>query len=147
MERVMNELKLKVKAICIFQQRDYIFVSKSFDSVEKEDYYRPIGGTTEFGEYSKETIIREIHEEMNAEIDNIELMKVIENIFVCDGRNGHEIVFLYRADFVDKAHYEMIEHQISESNGRKYPAYWIKIDDFSMGNLRLVPEGLIEYLK
>ena len=138
--------KLKVKAICLFQQDDYIFVSKSYDKIKKDYYYRPIGGTTEFGEYTENTITREIKEELNAEIKDIKLCRVIENIFTCDGLDGHEIVFLYKADFKDKKYYEIKEHHITESNGEKIPVFWIKIEEFLSNRLRLVPEKLTEYI-
>ncbi len=138
--------KIKVKALCLFKENDEILVSKSYDIVKKDYFYRPIGGTTEFGEYTSETVKREIIEEMEAEIENVRLEKVWENIFVCDGENGHEIVFLYTAEFVDKRNYERKEYKIIESNGEQIEAYWIKIEEFEEGKLRLVPEALKEYL-
>jgi len=139
--------KIRVKALCLFQDEDEILVSKSYDTIKKDYFYRPIGGTTEFCEYTIETIKREILEEMKAEIKNVRLKQVWENIFVCDGKNGHEIVFLYRADFVDKRNYERKEYKIVESNGEEVEAFWIKTKEFDERKLRLVPEALIEYLK
>lgn len=135
---------IKVKAICVFEKNNKILVSKSFDSVEKDYYYRPIGGTTEFGEYTKETLVREIQEELNAQITNITLEEVIENIFTCDGLNGHEIVFLYKADFIDKSFYELKEYEIIEGK-EIIKAYWIDINDFVNKKYRLVPNMIIEY--
>ncbi|WP_397376708.1 NUDIX domain-containing protein [Paenibacillus sp. p3-SID867] len=40
-----------------------------------------VGGTVEYGESSKETIIREVREELNAEIQEPKLKFVIENLF------------------------------------------------------------------
>jgi 8-oxo-dGTP pyrophosphatase MutT (NUDIX family) len=135
---------IKVKSICIFENDNKILVSKSFDSVQKDYYYRPIGGTTEFGEYTKETLVREIQEELNAQIKNITLEQVIENIFTCDGLKGHEIVFLYKADFIDKFFYELKEYEIIEGE-EIIKAYWININDFVNKEYRLVPHMLIEY--
>lgn len=143
---VTAQRKVMVKAICLFQQEDYIFVSKSYDKVENDYFYRPIGGTTEFGEYTKDTIAREIREELNVEITNVKLEKIIENIFKCDGIEGHEIVFLYKGDFEENKYYEIKEHEIIESNGERIPALWIKIEEFTQGRLRLVPEKLNEYI-
>jgi 8-oxo-dGTP pyrophosphatase MutT (NUDIX family) len=139
--------KIKAKALCMFQQNDFIFVSKLFDSIKQDSYYRPIGGTIEFGEYSKDTLIREILEELGTEIRNVRLDKILENIFVCDGIEGHEIVFLYRADFKDRQFYEMKEYKLVESNGEVVPAFWISKNDFINGKLRLVPEKLNEILR
>jgi len=139
--------KIKVKALGLFQQEDFIFVSKSYDSVKKDYFYRPIGGTVELGEYTLDTLRREILEEMKAEIVNIRLEKIWENIFVCDGIDGHEIVFLYTADFKDIKYYVKKEYTIIESNGEEVPALWVNKEEFLEKRLRLVPEALVEYLK
>lgn len=139
--------KIKVKALGLFEQDDFIFVSKSYDLFKKDYFYRPIGGTVEFGEYTIDTIKREILEEMNAKIVNIRLEKVWESIFVCDGIDGHEIVFLYSADFKDVKFYEKKEYMIVESNGEEVPALWVKKEEFIENRLRLVPEALVEFIK
>ncbi len=135
--------KLRVKAICLFQQDDYIFVSRDKDSIKNDYYYRPVGGNVEFGEYTKDAIVREIKEELNTEIENLELVQVMENIFECDGIKGHEIMYLYKADFKDKSFYEKKEYKIiEESHNEEFDAGWYKISDFKNGKLRLVPEDL-----
>jgi len=98
--------KIRVKTICLFCDDNDIFVSKAYDSVKKDFYFRPIGGTNEFGEYSEDTLKREISEELGTTIKNIKLETVCENIFTCDGLDGHEIVFIYSAEFVDEKYYE-----------------------------------------
>jgi ADP-ribose pyrophosphatase YjhB (NUDIX family) len=135
--------KIKVKSICLFENEGKLFVSKSYDSVKKDFYYRPIGGTVEFGERAEDAVIREIREELNAEVKNVVLADVMENIFDCDGLNGHEIVFLFRAEFADRSFYEDREFTIVESNGESLKAFWIPIPDFLTGGRRLVPEKLI----
>ncbi len=134
--------KIKVKAICVFRDDSEIFVSKAYDSVKNDFYYRPIGGTVEFGEYSYETIVREIKEELNTEIENIQLKKIIENIFKCDGLNGHEIMFVYSSDFCDKTFYEKKKYKLIENNGEEFEAEWIDSQKFINKELRLVPEEL-----
>ncbi len=139
--------KIRVKAICLFQQDDYIFVSRTKDSIKKDYYYRPVGGNVEFSEYTEDTIVIEIKEELNTEIENLELLKIIENIFVCDGMNGHEILFLYKANFKDKSFYEKKAYKIvEESYEEEFDAGWYKISDFKSGKLRLVPEQLNDML-
>lgn len=137
--------KIKVKAICVIQHGADIFVSKAYDSVKEDFYYRPIGGTVEFGEYTKETIVREIFEELNTEIINIEIIKIIENIFSCDGIDGHEIMFIYSGDFRDHSFYENKKYVLIEDNGDEFEAEWINCNKFLNKELRLVPEGLQEY--
>jgi len=138
---------IRIKALCLFEDNGYIFVSESFDCVKKDFYYRPAGGTTEFGEYTIDTVIREIKEELNTEIINIKLATVLENIFTCDGFKGHEIDFIYSADFKDRKFYEKKEYEIIESDNKKIKGVWMKIIDFINNKYRLVPEELINYYK
>ncbi len=42
---------------------DEILVFEDFDTVKQQFYYRPIGGTVEFGEKTTDTLKREVMEE------------------------------------------------------------------------------------
>jgi len=141
-----NDL-IKVKALCLFERDGYIFVFEAYDTVKKDYFYRPIGGTTEFQEYTIDTLKREIKEELGTEIKNIELKKIVENIFVCDGFPGHEIDFLYQADFCDTSFYEHKEYELIESDNERLKAFWISIEECIEGKYRLVPEVLIDFYK
>ena len=136
--------KIQVKSLCVFERGESIFVSKSPDSVKKDYYYRPVGGTANFGEISIDTLRREITEELGTEIIDATLENVFENVFVCDGHPGHEVIFMYKAKFSDKKFYEKDEYELTESNGEKNPVYWINKAKFVSGELRLVPEALLE---
>lgn len=133
--------------ICIFQKDDTILVAEGYDSVKGDYFYRPIGGGIEFGESSSEALIREMQEEIEAEIQDIEYLGTIENIFTFDGETGHEIVQVYDAKFVDAAFYEKRSFIGREDNGGSYKAMWIPISDFQDGQFRLVPGELIDLIK
>jgi len=75
-------------------------VSRDYDSLKQDYYYyRPLGGI-EFGETSRDAIIREIREELSAEIEDVRWLGTLENIFTLDGEPGHEIVMVCHADFI-----------------------------------------------
>jgi len=137
---------IRLKALCIFEDGDDIFVSEMYDSAKKDFFYRPIGGTVEFGEFSEATLVREIREELNTEVSNVRLEMVLENIFTCDGVAGHEIDFMYRADFSDVRFYERREYELTESDQTKVKARWMSRLDFINRKYRLVPERLVEWL-
>lgn len=138
---------IRVKTICIFEHENKLFLSRAWDHVKENYYYRPIGGTVEFGERTEETIHREISEELNTQIRNLNLYTVVENIFRCDGIDGHEIMFIYRAEFVDDLDYENKTFSITESDGQIFEASWEPIQNIIEGKIRLVPEGLMEIIK
>jgi 8-oxo-dGTP pyrophosphatase MutT (NUDIX family) len=122
-----------------------LFLAEGYDSVKKEMYYRPLGGAIEFGEYGRDCIIREIREEMHTEITELTYLYMMENIFVCDGKSGHEIVLVYEAKFVDPHSYE-VESLKLRDNGDWFTAIWKSINYFREGNAPLYPEGLLELL-
>lgn len=137
-----------IKALgLIINDNDEILVVEDFDSVKLDYYYRPIGGTVEFNEYSIDTLVREFNEELQAELAEISLATVIENIFTCNGEPGHEIVFLYNCRLVDPKFYQKKKFTIEESNNSIYTARWLALSECFSGKYRLVPERMVEYLK
>jgi ADP-ribose pyrophosphatase YjhB (NUDIX family) len=141
----MRQHQIRVKALAWIEDKDMLFVVKMHDSVKGDDYYRPIGGSVEFGERSHETVIREVREELDTAIELIASPFVVENHFVCDGVVGHEIDFLYPARFTDPALYERKTFRLMEANGVVCDALWIPIADCVRGSLRLVPEELVTW--
>lgn len=137
---------IRVKVLCLFVKNEHYFVSEAFDTIKNEYYYRPIGGKIEFGEHSVDTLYREIREELSTEIKNVTLVTVLENIFTCDGMQGHEIDYVYSAEFADASFYEIKDYYLNESNGEKVKAVWLPKDDVLSGRYRLVPEKLRAFL-
>ena len=48
-----------------------------------------------------------MREEIGQDIKNIRLLDVVENLFTLNGSTGHEIVFVFEADFVESSAYEV----------------------------------------
>ena len=134
-------------ALCVIRRHGNLLVFEGYDTVKKDHFYRPLGGTIEFGEQSSVTAAREMAEELNAEIRNVRWLGVLENIFTVHGQPGHEIVMLYEADFVDKTMYERSPIWGQEDDGSPIKAVWKPLDDFKAGRGRLVPEGLLAILE
>jgi 8-oxo-dGTP pyrophosphatase MutT (NUDIX family) len=132
--------------ICVFTHKDRLFVTEGYDSHKKETFYRPLGGAIEFGERSRESIIREIGEEMGAEIKDLTYLDLIENVFTYDGQPGHEIVLVYEANFVDSSLYDL-ESVKCKDNGDWVAAMWKPMDDFRRGKAILYPEGVLDLLE
>ncbi|MDQ0878917.1 8-oxo-dGTP pyrophosphatase MutT (NUDIX family) [Paenibacillus sp. V4I3] len=109
-------------------------------------YYRPIGGTIELGEHSKDTLVREFHEELGVEITIKCHVKCIENIFKIDENIGHEITQIYLVEFNEPNLYEVEYFKVIEGNKITY-AKWISVNDFERGHKILYPNGLTELLK
>ena len=134
-------------SICLFRNGNKILVSECFDSVKQDYFCRPLGGGIEFGETSREAMLREISEEIGTDVENLNLIKVIENMFTYEGKQGHEIVFVYDAEFVDKSWYEKEELTCYEGSiNTKFIAKWLSLAEIKQKNIRLVPDGLANLL-
>lgn len=144
----MRTSRIRPIAICLFREGQRILVSEGFDPVKQSHFCRPLGGGIEFGESSEAAIAREILEETGQAIQNIQLLGVLENRFVYDGKPGHEIVFVYDAEFVDRALYEQGEVAWCEHDDGRSPAIarWQSLEELQVSQRQLVPEALIQWL-
>lgn len=143
----MDTTRIRPIAVCLFRHDNRILVSEGFDTVKQDYYYRPLGGGIEYGEMSSDALVREIREELDAEIENVRLLGVLENIFVYDGEQGHEIVFVFDAEFADKSLYRRDEIDGYEQEADlKFKAKWFPLEKIEQTSGRLVPEKLAELL-
>lgn len=137
---------IRTVAICIIQKNDSLFLMECHDSVKKETYYRPLGGGIEFGERGEQAVRREFEEEIGAELKNITYLTSIENLYTLEGKPGHEIVLVFKADLVDPAFYDVQERPIIENGVPCDKAVWKPLKMFLEGKAPLYPEGLLAYL-
>ncbi len=133
-------------AICVLTRGDQIFVFEGHDSVKDEVFYRPLGGTIEFGEYGHDAVQREIREEIGERVVNLRYLGVCENMFGYQGRRGHEIVLVYKGDFEDESMYGKESVCGREEDGSPFKALWKPVTDFQDGNAPLYPDGLLELI-
>jgi len=139
------ENRIRPIAICIFSNNGRILAAEGYDSVRQQTFYRPLGGSIEFGELGEETIRRELKEELGAEVANLKYLGMAENIFIYQGRKGHEIVLMYDGEFADKSFYEreMLE---GDEFGLPFQAVWKRLDEFGPHKAPLYPDQLLGLL-
>ena len=92
--------------------------------------------------------MREVREELSADVTDVRFLGVLENVFTYVGRRGHEIVLMYDARFEDESFYEQPSLEAYEkSNDRHFEATWKSLDYFrSADSSPLYPNGLLELL-
>ena len=142
----MKPAQIRPLVICIFSQPGAILAAEGYDPTKAEIFYRPVGGGIHFGEYSQDALVREVREELGAEIINIRYLGALENIFTYDGQLGHEIVLVYDAEFADQSLYDQTWLVGREDDGLSFKAVWKRLTDFQRGLDRLYPDGLWELL-
>ncbi|MCE1174234.1 MAG: NUDIX domain-containing protein [Propionibacteriales bacterium] len=122
---IRDRSTIRVKALLIAPNSERTAHAVTLNAATKENpdgYHRLIGGTVELGESHRDTIRREVAEELGATIDDLVFLTAVENIFTIDGELGHEIVFLYsgRLNPEPAAH----DATLTESDGSRVPVVW-----------------------
>ena len=135
---------IRAKAICLFRHQGKVLLTQGFDPEKNEHYLMPIGGI-EFGERAVEAVQREVMEEIQQEICNVKQLHILENIFSFNGQQGHEIVFVYAAEFTCADFYSKQDIRGTESNGVTYMAAWYSADQLADLKLPIYPQS-VEYL-
>ena len=89
--RIMLDSRIRPLALAyVKNQHGQILLHKFFDPVKNETFYRPLGGGIEFQESGKIAVEREILEEIDKKFKVTGLVATFENIFVYEGKPGHE---------------------------------------------------------
>lgn len=135
-----------VRAIAIGVVRDgeRLLVEEGVDASKgNEVFYRPLGGSIEFGETAADTVRREFGEEMGADVEVGRLLGVLENRFVLEGTPGHEIVMVFDTSLLDGSLTQHDEIPCVEERGIPFVARWMPIAHFRSGAAPLYPDGLL----
>ena len=137
----VGEYKLNIRAAGIIIHDNKVLTHKNVN----KDHYAIPGGRIEIGENSKQTLKREIQEELGKEIEIKDYMATIENFFEMDEKKYHEFYFLYRAEFANEED-KKIDYILHNVEGKEYLQYeWI--DLYQIDKYNLVPRCLKNILK
>jgi len=138
--------RIRPIAIVVFKRDDgCILAAPGFDSVKQQRFYRPLGGEIEFGELAEDAARREILEEVGAEIGDLRLISVFENIFTFLGAKGHELVWAFEASFKDSK-FTQGDVVVCDEGGSAFEAHWVPLDLFVRGEAPLYPDELLPAL-
>ncbi|MCY3716096.1 MAG: NUDIX hydrolase [Chloroflexi bacterium] len=143
-----SKRRIRPLALCIFRRGEKILVARGYDKSSGETFCRPIGGKIEFGEPARQTVIREVMEELGAQVTDTRYLGALENIFVYEGKPGHEIMLIFDGRFQDESLNRDDVLLIGKDDGEVlYEASWQHLDDFRTGELPpLYPTGLLELI-
>ena len=133
---------IRAKSVCIFRHNGKVLLSEGYDPAKNEHYLIPVGGGIEFGETSEQAAKREVLEELGAKAHSFQLLGVRENLFTFNRVQGHEIVFIYEAQFDNPALYLEPELRGLESNGVELIARWFTQEQINSGHINIYPTGI-----
>jgi ADP-ribose pyrophosphatase YjhB (NUDIX family) len=145
MRRVTRNLARPV-ALGVIRVDDELLVLRGYDHVKDQTYYRPLGGTIEFGEHSEAAMRRELREELDITVVHARLLGVVENTFTVNGAPGHEIDFMYEVSVAEIDRLRSGPIIATEADGSPLICVWRPLSAF--GSVEpLYPPGLLELLR
>ena len=123
----LNNGQIRVLALgVITREKDgRILATKEFDTKKKQTFYRLIGGGVDFGETAKSALTREFMEELGVEIIIQGAANIQENLFVYEGKQGHEVWFIYGVSFKDRSLYDLDNILFVEDIHKGKSAVWV----------------------
>ena len=141
----MSWERIRPLTIGVPRREHKIFVSELYDPSDDKQFYRPIGGGIEFGEYSTDALVREFQEELDIEVEVSDYLGTIENVFTFDDSPGHEVVLVYEIAVPDVL-YDTPYLEGYDDGGVTYTAEWKPLSVFEQGNVPLYPTGVLTLL-
>lgn len=113
----------------------------------KDDYWALPGGRAEIGEDSRETILREMREELDREARIERLLWTVENFFSYEGYAAHELGFYYLLSLTDSFpfHEEEIVHRVED--GVEVEFRWLRATPAALAVHRLKPQFVADRIE
>lgn len=88
---MIGDSKFNFRVACIVEHNDKILLHKSIH----ENFWNMVGGRVKSGEDTLTSLIREMKEELDINIENAKLIHVSENFFNYNNNNVQELLFVY----------------------------------------------------
>ncbi len=103
------------------------------------------GGRVEFGEASDLALLREIKEELQCAVSVGRLLFNVENFFLREGEQFHELARYYAIELPDDFPFEKDGPCLTtRDEGHELTFEWIKADSEALARINLLPEWLRE---
>ena len=136
---VEDNEKLNVRVTGLFVKDGKVLL----DDCKGMHYALP-GGRVQMDEDSVEALKREVKEEMEEELTNINFRGIFENFYTLEGTKVHEYMWMYEAEFLDDKMFQ--SEDITTIEGEKQNHFeWIKIEDLDKIDFR--PKAAIPYIQ
>lgn len=120
-----------------------------FDGYDGDDlFHRFLGGTVEFGEHSREAVVREFGEEVGERFVVAGLVGTFERVFEFDGETGHQVWRVYEghldADWPYDRETFTYEEDIPDG---EMTARWVSVADLRSPETTFHSEAVLDALE
>ncbi len=137
---------IRVKVLGLVSRGDDLLVVEVNRDDGQRAGVRSLGGSVQFGESRDEALHREFAEELNTAITITGPWRVFENLYVHEGHQGHEVLFIADIELADRTLYERDEIVFSEDSGTENRAVWVSRAALKSGEVALFPPALLDEL-
>lgn len=110
-----------------------------------EDFWYLPGGRVEMREEARESLARELSEELGTTVEIGRLVWVLENFFEFDGTPFHEIGLYFDVSLADGSTEMQADEFERDDNGTRLIFRWVPVA--KLGDLRLLPAFLVQGLR
>ncbi|MGE0592687.1 MAG: NUDIX hydrolase [Vicinamibacterales bacterium] len=132
-------------AVALIYQGTDVLVMAVKDDAGAVKGWRPLGGAIEFGESAEEAVAREVLEEIGRHVRCVKQLCVLENLYSHEGARGHEVVFAFEAELLERGLEPTITSSFVDGGVTNHVA-WRPVSEFVKGSQCLFPEKLVNYL-
>lgn len=121
---------IRVVALGAVRKDESLLVFEAESPEAGETFYRLLGGGVEFGEHSREAVVREFQEELGVELTDPTPVGTFERVFSFDGDPCHEVWRVYEGQIVEAWPYERDSFSFVEPDlGTEHVARWMPIEE------------------
>ncbi len=143
MSRWRPSQRVRALLVALLRRGDELLLMAVRDDAGALKGWWPLGGTIEFGERAAAALQRELQEEIGEAVAAPRPVTVLENLYEHHGVRGHEIVFVFEAEFVDRDAYQRPRFAFHDG-GVVNDVAWVSLQRFQSGQERLFPAGLLQ---
>lgn len=139
---------IRILALGAVRRGEELLVFEGNSPETDSHYYRLLGGRVEFGEHSREAVIREFDEELGVEFANPTHVGTFERVFTHAGDTGHEVWRVYEGDIVEDWPYERDSFTFLEpETGVEHLARWMSTDHLRDDETTFYSPAVLDALK